>query len=159
MSEGPLAGGSPEELRSATRLGACGVVCPAASHFLLPGQEKVTKEKAAPLHRLRVPCAARSHGRLTNLPWQGTQDVPAALIRVWRTSNTVRLLPVRPALLGGAEGETRLSLEGRVERVKRTKDSASGAAAVVGPVRPELVEGNWPKAFRTTVGSAHHQIN
>jgi hypothetical protein len=86
MSEGPLAGGSP-----------------AASHFLLPGQEKVSKEKAAPLQRpagfLRC-----SPARLTNSPWHGTQDVPAALIRVWRTLNTVRLLPVRAALLGGAEG-------------------------------------------------------
>jgi hypothetical protein len=94
MSEGPLAGGSP-----------------AASHFLLPGQEKVSKEKAAPLQRPAGSLRC-SPARLTNSPWHGTQDVPAALIRVWRTLNTVRLLPVRAALLGGAEGETPLSLEG-----------------------------------------------
>ena len=83
MSEGPLAGGSP-----------------AASHFLLPGQEKVTKEKAAPLHRpagsLRCSPARAAH----QLALAG--HTKRALLR---TSDTVRLLPVRAELLGGAEGK------------------------------------------------------
>jgi hypothetical protein len=40
---------------------------PAASDFLLRGQKKVTKEKAAPLNRpCGVPCVTRSGGRLRN---------------------------------------------------------------------------------------------
>jgi len=65
----------------------------------LRGQEKVTKEKAAPLHRpagsLRCSPARAAH----QLALAG--HTKRALLR---TSNTVRLLPVQAALLGGAEG-------------------------------------------------------
>ena len=82
MSEGPLAGGSP-----------------AASHFLLHGQEKVTKEKAAPLY-----CPS---GSLCCSPSRAAHQLALAghtKRALLRTSNTVRLSPVWAALLGGAEG-------------------------------------------------------
>ena len=42
---------------------------PAAAYFLLCGQEKVSKEKAAPVRRSGgLPCAARHAGRLRNSP-------------------------------------------------------------------------------------------
>ena len=42
---------------------------PAAGYFLLSGQEKETKEKAAPVRRsFGLPCAARRAGRLRNSP-------------------------------------------------------------------------------------------
>ncbi len=90
MSNGPLAGGSP-----------------AASHFLLHGQEKVTKEKAAPLHR--------PSGSLRCSPSRAAHQLALAghTKRVLlRTSNTVRLFPVRAALLGGAEGEKGAEVSG-----------------------------------------------
>ena len=42
---------------------------PAAAYFLLSGQEKVSKGKAAPVRRsFGLPCAARHAGRLRNSP-------------------------------------------------------------------------------------------
>ena len=122
MSNGPLAGGSPKGLRSATRLSACGIVCPAASHFLLRGQEKVTKEKAAPPHR--------PSGSLRCSPSRAAHQLALAghtKRALLRTSNTVRLFPVRAALLGGTEGESTRTQVGGLSARQKIKSSVGPA--------------------------------
>jgi hypothetical protein len=74
MTKGNFAGGSP-----------------AASHFLLLRQNKVTKEKATPVYRrFAVPCVARLVRRLRNSHYVLKQSSPKS--------------PDQPALLGGAQG-------------------------------------------------------
>jgi len=64
---------------------------PAASHFLLLRQNKVTKEKATPVCRpCGVPCVARLPRRLRNSRCALRQSSPTS--------------PDQPALLGGAQG-------------------------------------------------------
>ena len=66
--------------------------CPAASHFLLLRQKKVTKEKATPVcRRCAVPCVARLVRRLRNSRCALRQSSPKP--------------PDQSALLGGAQGE------------------------------------------------------
>ncbi len=64
---------------------------PAASHFLLLRQKKVTQEKATPVcRRYAVPCVARQVRRLRNSRYALRQSSPTS--------------PDLPALLGGAQG-------------------------------------------------------
>jgi len=64
---------------------------PAASHFFLRRQEKVTKKKATPVCRpFGVPCVARLVRRLRNSRYALRQSSPKS--------------PDQPALLGGAQG-------------------------------------------------------
>jgi hypothetical protein len=64
---------------------------PAASHFFLRRQEKVTKKKATPVYRRRaVPCVARLVRRLRNSRYALRQSSPKS--------------PDQPPLLGGAQG-------------------------------------------------------
>jgi hypothetical protein len=64
---------------------------PAASHFFLLRQEKVTKKKATPVcRRFAVPCVARLVRRLRNSRYALRQSSPKS--------------PDQPALLGGAQG-------------------------------------------------------
>src|SRR3970282_2662400 len=64
---------------------------PAASHFLLLRQNKVTKEKATPVYRpCGVPCVARLVRRLRNSRYALRQSSPKS--------------PVQSPLLGGAQG-------------------------------------------------------
>src|SRR5271168_4072593 len=52
--------------------------CPAASHFLLLRQEKVTKEKATQVRRpFGLPCGTRPKGPLRNSPSARAQTVLA----------------------------------------------------------------------------------
>jgi hypothetical protein len=65
---------------------------PAASHFLLLRQKKVTKEKATPVcRRFAVPCVARLVRRLRNSRCALKQSSPKS--------------PDQPPLLGGAQGK------------------------------------------------------
>ena len=67
---------------------------PAASHFLLLRQKKVTKEKATPVCRpCGVPCVARLVRRLRNSRYALKQSSPKS--------------PDQPPLLGGAQGMKR----------------------------------------------------
>jgi len=69
---------------------------PAASHFFLSCQEKVTKKKAPPVcRRYAVPCVARLVRRLRN-----SHDP----LRVHVLKQSSPTTPDQPALLGGAQG-------------------------------------------------------
>jgi hypothetical protein len=69
---------------------------PAASHFFLSCQEKVTKKKAPPVCRpFGVPCVARLVRRLRN-----SHDP----LRVHVLKQSSPKSPDQPALLGGAQG-------------------------------------------------------
>jgi len=45
---------------------------PTASYFILHTQNKVTKQKGAPCHGLRLPCVAQLTWRLRNSPSENT---------------------------------------------------------------------------------------
>jgi len=69
---------------------------PAASHFLLLRQKKVTQEKATPIrHLFEVPCVAR----LVRLPHKLARSATRPRAQTYSSE-----FPDQPALLGGAQG-------------------------------------------------------
>jgi hypothetical protein len=79
---------------------------PAAGHFLLCGQKKVTKEYAAPAHRpCGLLCAARRAGRLPpKVTSFGARNSPSQIARGLRQSSPTT--PEPAVLLGGSHGNT-----------------------------------------------------
>src|ERR1700733_8320662 len=72
---------------------------PAASHFLLSRQEKVTKEKATQVRRpFGLPCGTRPDRRLRNSPLRGSDSARGAFIVLSPRAPTG---PFRSAFLGG----------------------------------------------------------
>jgi hypothetical protein len=80
---------------------------PAASHFFLRRQEKVTKKKATPVcRRCAVPCVARLVRRLRN-----SHDP----LRVHVLKQSSPKSPDQPALLGGAQGEEKRKSKPKIQ--------------------------------------------
>ena len=69
---------------------------PAASHFLLLRQNKVTKEKAPPVCR---PCGVPCVARLVRLPHKLARSATRPRAQTYSSE-----FPDQPALLGGAQG-------------------------------------------------------
>ncbi len=90
---------------------------PAAGDFLLCGQEKVTKEKAALCAALRVPCGARPIGRLRNSPG----GPPGS-------NGARRRPPMGLRILGGAQGtdDRSASHSGRARRNPSARIGSDG---------------------------------
>src|SRR5450759_4215051 len=73
---------------------------PAASHFLLLRQNKVTKEKAPPVCR---PCGVPCVARLVRLPHKLARSATRPRAQTYSSE-----FPDQPALLGGAQGDEKL---------------------------------------------------